>query len=426
MNPPDTKNNNFTLVSTPILNKDNKWEFTIEEPSKDKLVLTFNTEKEAADKHLEYTLQHFLDKDKKKVELSDAQKLIILKIWDSRSTNPPSVMELLEAVFPDIEDKFKDTRSRYGRAIKEYLISKDLKQLPAPPSAAPILTDEMKEYILNNCATMGVMEMAREIWGNPRIGPNTIEVRLVKEFIKNEVPKEVLYDKGENLDDGQYTAPKQVSHVLKRIKNYVSVAETWELDKLSPIQKKCCIALSHYLHDLRFARQINSYEKQEDKKTFEAEFVKFTYDKPELTQEEISQFISLCSFVVMEFNIKSHIERLQSQIEAEYDENNKVSGNLIDALESARTDLNNCVIRQKDLYNNLTQKRSDKISKELKDKESLLNLINAWRQYDSRQRMLTLAKEKKDILRKEIHELENLDEIKMRILGMSVDEILNG
>ena len=117
---------------------------------------------------------------------------------------------------------------------------------------------------------------------------------------------------------------------------------------------------------------------------------------------------------------------LQTSIQNEYEENNKVSGNLVDALESSRQELNSCSLRKKQLYDALTEKRSEKLSKELKDKESLLVFVNAWKNYESRQNILKLAKEKKENLRKEIHELENLQDVKMRILGLDTNTILNG
>ncbi len=63
---------------------------------------------------------------------------------------------------------------------------------------------------------------------------------------------------------------------------------------------------------------------------------------------------------------------------------------------------------------------------EIKDKASLLNIINAWRNYETRQAILVKAKEKKQKLKEEIHKLETLDEMKYRLLGLSEDEILNG
>ncbi len=161
--------------------------------------------------------------DNKKIVLTDSQCLVILKEWDSRPNNPPSVGELIELVFPDIEEKFKDPRTKYGRVIKEYLISKDLKQSNNTPPP-PILKEEDKEYILNHCSTMKVMEMCKEIFKNPRIGANSLEVMLVKNFINSDVPKETLYDKNESLDTGGFRPPKTIEQAAYRINTHVEGA----------------------------------------------------------------------------------------------------------------------------------------------------------------------------------------------------------
>jgi len=222
---------------------------------------------------------------------------------------------------------------------------------------------------------MTPFEMAKELFQNPKLSPASIEVKVITNLVRT-LPQSLIY--GEDVPDTDYRPPKQISHGVARIKKYVSSAKSWNERKLTPTQKKCVEALIHYLHDFRFKRQIDSYEKTEDKITFENEFIKYCHDKPDLTQEEVSQYISLCSFIVMEFNIKLDIEMLQSTIARTYDEEAKVSHGLVEALESSRVDLDNCVKRQQSLYSTLTEKRSQKLSKEMKDKESLLTFFKTW------------------------------------------------
>ncbi len=362
---------------------------------------------------------------KDELSLNDEQKLIVLKALQDESYIP-SISDLVKKVWPLIDEKYQDGRSNYGRCIKEFLTQKGLNattKTEYSPKKAIELTDSQKEYILNNCTSMKPLEMARELFGNLRLSPASGEARAVMAHFRTIDPK-IIY--GNDVPENDYNPPKQLMHVLGRIKKYISMTEDWEQKKLSPQQKKCCESLINYLHDNRFKRQIDSYDRVEDKITFESEFIKYTYNKSELEQEEISQYISLCSFVVMEFNIKSHIEMLQTQMSNAYENDDKIPMVLVEALQSARSDLDSCVKRQKTLYDSLTQKRSEKISNEIKDKASLLNIINAWKNYETRQAILTKAKEKKVKLKEEIHKLETLDEMKYRLLGLSEDEILNG
>lgn len=416
----------WTRATIPI-KKDNEWQFSVYDGTTLRAILTFDDEIKAKEEYQKFTLDKLIEETNSiDIKLTEEQKLIILKAWEQNTENPPSIAHLIGLAFPDIEEKLKDGRSNHGKVVKHFLVergfftplAKESKQKPAI-----ILNEEQKEYILNNCKTMKGIEMARELFQNPSLSPVSIENRAVINHLKTIDPK-IIY--GGEVPEVDYKAPKRVEHVLARIKKYVSVTEDWDLRKLTPMQKKWCDNLMHYLHDFRFKRQIDSYEKVEDKITFESEFIKYTYNKAELEQEEISQYIALCSFVVTEFNIKQDIEILQANIRQEYDEHGRVSGNLVDALQSSREELNSCTLRQGKLYEALTEKRSEKLSKELKDKASLLNIIAAWKQQESRQQMLKLANERKNKLRKEIHELESLDEMKIRLLGLSVDEIVDG
>ena len=210
------------------------------------------------------------------------------------------------------------------------------------------------------------------------------------------------------------------------IKRYVEEAKNWDSKKLQPNQKKQVEALMNYLCSFRFKYQIDSYEQKGDKELFESSFVKYTYDKNDLSQENCDQYVLLCSEVVILSSIQKTINMLQAEQYRCLQEDGKISMMVVEAIKTARQEHNECVKRQQDLYKSLTQERSDKLSDEIKDKQSLLNLINAWKNQESRQRMLKLAGEKKDKLRKEMHELETLDEMKMKILGISIDEALNG
>lgn len=367
-------------------------------------------------------------KEKKEVILSDEQKLIILKAWDEHIESPLSVPDFISLCWPNLPEEQIDARNVYGRLIKDFLTSKFGINIVTPPKTKKEveLTETQKEYIKNNYSSMRPFDMAKEVFQNASLSPVSIEAKSVYNYVKSIPSYLALKSDDDNAPEFDYRPPKQISHVLKRIRTYISTANNWDEKKLTPMQKKCCEALINYLHDFRFKRQIDSFDNQEDKITFECEFVKYTYNKNELEQEEISQYIVYCSLVVTEFNIKKQIEMLQSQMNAEYEEHQRVAKNTVDALTSARDELNNCIMKQKSLLEALTEKRSDKLSKELKDKESLLNLFNTWKNYESRQQLLKIRQRDKENLRKEIHEIEEMSELKQRVLGLSCEEIING
>jgi hypothetical protein len=99
---------------------------------------------------------------------------------------------------------------------------------------------------------------------------------------------------------------------------------------------------------------------------------------------------------------------------------------LVESISSARTEYNQCVNRQQKLLNDLKIKRSERISKQVKENASILNLVEAWKEEESRMKMIKLANMRKQIVEKEIENLSSMDELKSRIFGLSKDEGLNG
>ena len=134
----------------------------------------------------------------------------------------------------------------------------------------------------------------------------------------------------------------------------------------------------------------------------------------------------LCADIVNGANIQKNINVLQRNLDKCMDEDAKLSMSIVEMIKSTRQELNECIKRQQTLYKSLVQERSDKLNEDIKDKASLLNLINAWKNYEVRQNLLKLAKGKKEDLTKQLHEIDNMEELKQRVLGLSINEIVNG
>ena len=99
---------------------------------------------------------------------------------------------------------------------------------------------------------------------------------------------------------------------------------------------------------------------------------------------------------------------------------------LVEAVNSARTEYNQCVQRQQKLLNDLKVKRSERISKQVKDNASILNLVEMWKDEESRKEMIKMADMRREVLKSEINKLSSLDDVKARIFGLSEEEVLDG
>lgn len=362
-----------------------------------------------------------------KITLSEEQKKSILQLWnDNDDSKIPGIKEMTGIVFPDIPEDMKDGRSVYGRLIRNFLAERNLKARATSEYQAKErveLDAEQKEFIEKNVSTMSSVELSRVLFKNDSISNLNIETRIVNDHIKT-LSNIVAYANTEEVPDGEYRPPKNQDRILARVNKYV--LDGIDKDKVTPQQKKELGALISYLHTYRFLHQINSYLSQADRDLFESSFVRYCFDKADLTQEEVDQYIILCTEVVISSNIQETIQTLQSQINIQVETDGKIPMTLVEATNSARNEYNQCVTRQQKLLNDLKVKRSDRLSKNIKENASILNLVYLWKEEESRKKMIKLAETRKAAVKEEIDRLMTLDEIKCKIAGLSEDEILNG
>lgn len=359
------------------------------------------------------------------IELTQEQKDIIILTWNDRKDNPPSLQELTQIVFPEIPNI--DGRSKYGKSVKNFLASRDLKVKTkseyTPKDRIP-LSQEQKDYIVNNAAMMTPVDLARELFNNHGLNNLSIEARSIQEYLDT-LPKQIQNSTGLPEEDQEdYKPPKNLERAIVRVNKYV--LNGLDKDKLTARQKKDLNALISYLHTYRFLHQIETYSNNIDRDLFESSFIRYTYDKPDLTQEEVDQYIVLATEVVISSNIQETIATLQDQIDQEINSGSKIPMPLVEAVTSARTEYNQCVTRQQKLLNDLKVKRSERLSNQVKDNASILNLVQMWKDEETRKEMIKMADMRREILKGEVGRLSSMDDVKARIFGLTEEEVLDG
>ncbi len=353
----------------------------------------------------------------KVIVLTTAQKTLISNRWKNDAKTPPSIQELLDIAFPK---QNLDGRSKEATAVKEFLVSCGINSEPSyKPKRNFELSIEHKEYLKNNYSTMRPIEMARALFGN-NISPGSSEVKEISGFLRT-LDKKPMY--GEEIESS-YSPPRSLDRLVSRLKKYIDEVKGWDNKNLTPTQKKQSESLIGYLASYRFKHQIDSYESQVDKELFESSFIKYCYDKNDLSQENCDQYILLCSEVIILAHIQETINMLQREQNRVLEEEGKISMAVVEAIKTARQEHNDCIKRQQALYKSLTQERSDKLSEEIKDKASLLNLVNLWKNEASRKEMIKIANDRKDKLKGEIERMETMEDLKIKIIGISRNEIL--
>jgi hypothetical protein len=350
---------------------------------------------------------------------------LIIKTWNDRKDNPPSLQELTQIVFPDIPNI--DGRSKYGKAVKNFLASRELKvktKSEYTPKDRIDFTQEQKDYITNNASSMSAVDLARDLFNNYGLNNLSIEARSIQEYLDS-LPKQIQSNTSDREDDqGDYKPPKNLERALVRVNKYV--LNGMDKDKLTAKQKKDLGSLISYLHTYRFLHQIGTYVTSQDRELFESSFIRYAYDKSDLTQEEVDQYIILATEVVISSNIQRTIQTLQEQIDIEMSSGNRIPMPLIEAVTSARTEYNQCVTRQQKLLNDLKVKRSERLSNLVKENASILNLVQMWKDEDTRKEMIKMADMRREILKGEVGRLSSMDDVKARIFGLTEEEVLDG
>lgn len=330
-----------------------------------------------------------------------------------------------------------DSRSKEGRAVKQFLLDNNLsyKNTSVTQRERVTLTDSHKEFIKNNYKIQHYLEIAKIIFQNQKLTPVTLEAKEVNSYIVN-LQKEdgsaldnILYvpDKEQSSGPaGAYFPPRRADQTVFRINKYLNLG--WDAASLKATQAKQVEVLQRYLNTFSFCHQINTYKTNEDRQLFEDAFIRYTYDKEDLSQEELDQFIVLCTEVVTASTILQQVEEMREMLRGitADGEGRNIKMQLNEAINNLQTEYNQCRTRQGKLYKSLVDDRSKRISARREENASILNLVQAWKDEERRRGIIQLAEAQKQNLKEEAKRLSSLDELRAIIRGIDLDEMVNG
>jgi len=353
--------------------------------------------------------------------LSEIQKINILKLWnESDPLSPPSLGEL---IFIAWNEKI-DPREYKGRIVREFLASRHLKANNAKKQRKiPPLDPAGEQFIVEHHKEMGPCEMARYIYKNNEITGFSGETRVVKEFMANNT-KAISEVVDVNDEEGNYRPPKHLMPAITRVNKYLH--KGLDATKITAQHKKWMATMIGYLHTLRFISQIETYSSIKDRELFESEFIRCTYDKPDLTEEEVDQYIIYSTEVVIGKTISARVQLLEEEQDRSLEETGKINMALVEAVKSLRQEHNCCIKRQNDLLDALKGERKERISNNVKENAGILNLITLWKEEEGRKQLIDLANRERDLVKDEIKRLSSMDELRSKILGLTEDEALMG
>jgi hypothetical protein len=361
------------------------------------------------------------------------------RIKDCLALNPDAT--LTEITSYAYNDEKIDSRSKEGRLVKQFLLDNKIeyKNKSVTQRERIVLTDEQKEFIKNNYKGQNYVDLAKALFNNDKLTHVTLECREVNSYIQElqkndpDAPKDTLdntmyvpSERGADSTSGAYFPPRRSDQTVFRINKYLNIG--WSSDSLKASQQKMVDMLQRYLNTFSFCYQINTYKTNNDRQLFEDSFIRYTYDKPDLSQEELDQFIVLCTEVVTAATILQQVEDLRDMLRNSTSdgEGRNIKMQLNEAISNLQTEYNQCRARQQKLYKSLVDDRSKRIAQRQEENASILNLVQAWKDEERRKGILVLAEAQKKNLNEEAKRLSSMDELKGIIRGINVDEMVNG
>lgn len=401
-------------------------------------------------------------------QLTDDQKQVIKKYWAENLENRPSIIKLTETAF----GKKLSSKSNEARLVKSFVselskeeaskkrseeeinaengnASQDFSALENLISSTTIevpdnedsklskardifnivdqeqqqnysLTNQEKEYVKNNIAFGAKpIDMAKILFRDPTI--NYQDVRFVA---FNEYYKELKYGKGSDSGNEMFSPPKDIIECAKRVNKQIPGA--YDLSYISKVDEKSLKALLSYLSVMRVVLSINAFDDKDDRALFESSFIRYTYDKPDLTQEEVDQYVVLCSEIIIARRSLKKYQEIEEARESIFEETGEMDNDLIKSASSVQGEYNDSIKRQKQLISDLTTTRSKKIERKLDETSSLLALVELMKEEESRKEIIEIGQERNRRVEEDISRIMNEDELIGRIIGMTRNKALYG
>jgi hypothetical protein len=347
------------------------------------------------------------------IKLTEDQKNMILEIFEK----DPNILNITKIVF---KDESLDGRSKEGRAVTKFLAKNGLKAKTTKREKSKqidLTEDQLEEIERLQADNLNTSEIADIIF-------QTKVVRLSKEWrVINEVinqHKEEEKDKGED-SAGNYIAPQAISRLIKKIND--STGYGLEEGKMSRNQQHCCEKLRINLSNSRFIAIVNNYTNPRDKELFEQEFVRLTWDKPDLTADELNLYMNVAKEIINLELITSHLQKLNDMFESA-DDQDEMTVRLAEIIKAKSGEYHQCETRIENLTKKLQGDRGARLANKQKETASFLSIVQLFQEEEERKNMVRIAEMQKQVIKEEAQRLEGMAAWKARVLGIGIEDVL--
>lgn len=319
-------------------------------------------------------------------------------------------------------DESLDGRNKEGKAVARFLIDQGLHYKTTRPEKCEKIefTEQQSAFILDQAKDgLSSLAIAKLVFPEKNVTSLSNEQRSVLGHIQ-----EVNPDFLPSQDSGalnSYTPPRSPVRIVKKIND--ATGTTFEESKLNRQYQVCVERLGIHLANSRFIKIINNYLDKSDRELFEQEFIRLTWDKPDLTADEINLYLNVCKEIINLEVISKHLNKLNDMFDVA-DDQTEMSVRLAEIIKAKSSEYHQCENRIENLTKKLQGDRSERMKSKTKENASFLSIVQLFQEKEERDNMVKIAEMQKLIVKKEAEKLEGMAEWKARILGISQDDVI--
>jgi len=348
-------------------------------------------------------------------ELTQEQKDFICANY----TQIPDLNELTKRCF---NDQSLDGRKKEGRLVRQFLIDNNFSftTTKKEKNESIDLTDSQKEFIVLQSQTgMSSFRIAELVFPDREVKKLGMEQRTVLDYIRTINPDYVANSESALLTE--YVPPKAFSRVVKKVNDATGLALAE--DKLNRQHKIYLEKLQVNLSNSRFVMIMNNYSSQKDRNLFEEEFVRLTWDKPDLSSDELNLYMNVCKEIINLEVIGKHLIKLNDQFD-EIEDQQDMTVRLAEIIKAKSSEYHQCETRIENLTKKLQGDRAERMRNRLRDNSSILSLVQMFQDEQERKNMVKIAEMQKTLVNEEANRLESMHEWKCRILGINKEDVI--
>ena len=355
----------------------------------------------------------------KEYVLTKEEKEKSLKLFEELEGD---LSECTKQLFNDLNEKGSTVR---GRALRKYWVDKGLSYRTKVKKRVVkhFLTDNEKSFAKQHYSPeMTKLEVGQLLWPEESRSKGFAETEkfiALCEYIGNEFSS--LTNLRDDAAGEKYTPPHILTTAIKRLNKVAS--KEFEISKINMQDKKCVEKLITYLNAPRFLQVINSYITKLSRELFESEYIRSTWDKPDLTADELNLYVNVCMDYVNLKEIEQHKQKLNLMFD-DTEGQNELTMRLTEMLKTKAEEYNQCINRIDRMLAKLNGERAKRVANQVQRNASIISLVQLFQDEEERKIMIKMAQMQKQIIRKEANEVEKMPDWKSRVLGISKEDAM--